>query len=110
LERSRRTHAEIIRLMQQQVAKPSEAPPVQIPHPLPLTPAEERVFWEVIQGFTNKQIGEHLFVSPRTVQTHLSNILNKLQLENRSQLVRYAFERGYKPPSGVVALETATSV
>lgn len=68
------------------------------PSPLPLTPAETKVFWEVVQGFTNKQIGEHLFLSPRTVQTHLSNILTKLSLDNRSQLVRFAFERGHKPP------------
>ena len=71
LERSRRTHAEIIRLLQQATAIPNVP---AIPAPLPLTPAEEKVFWEVIQGHTNKQIGEHLFVSPRTVQTHLSNI------------------------------------
>jgi DNA-binding NarL/FixJ family response regulator len=98
LERSRRIHAEIVRLMQKTVvvAEPHAAAPS--PHPLPLTPAEEKVFWEVIQGYTNKQIGDRLFVSPRTVQTHLSNILSKLQLENRSQLVRFAFERGYKPP------------
>jgi DNA-binding NarL/FixJ family response regulator len=66
------------------------------PAPLPLTPAEERVFWETIQGFTNKQISERLFISPRTVQTHLSNILNKLNLENRTQLVRFAYEQGYE--------------
>jgi DNA-binding NarL/FixJ family response regulator len=102
LERSRRTHAEIVRLMQQGgMAVPTAAPAA--PQPLPLTPAEEKVFWEVIQGHTNKQIGEHLFVSPRTVQTHLSNILNKLQLENRSQLVRYAFEHGYTPAMEVTA-------
>jgi DNA-binding NarL/FixJ family response regulator len=95
LERSRRTHAEIVRLMQQ---SGPIAPAVAAPLPLPLTPAEEKVFWQVIQGHTNKQIGEYLFVSPRTVQTHLSNILNKLQLENRSQLVRYAFEHGYTVP------------
>ncbi|MCY7405902.1 MAG: response regulator transcription factor [Alkalinema sp. CAN_BIN05] len=95
LERSRRTNAEIVRLVQQATSLPVVAP---LPAPLPLTPAEEKVFWEVTQGHTNKQIGEHLFVSPRTVQTHLSNILNKLQLENRSQLVRYAFEQGYQPP------------
>ena len=93
LERSRRINAEIVRLLQQATVLPVAAP---LPAPLPLTPAEEKVFWEVIQGHTNKQIGEHLFVSPRTVQTHLSNILNKLQLENRSQLVRYAFEQGYQ--------------
>jgi DNA-binding NarL/FixJ family response regulator len=100
LERSRRIHQEIVRLLQQttgQVGTPSEAP-VNGTTPLPFTPAEEKVFWEVIQGYTNKQIGDHLFISPRTVQTHLSNILNKLQLENRSQLVRFAFEHGYKAP------------
>lgn len=96
LERSRRMHSEMVRLMQQ--SSPPLEPPAPAPTPLPLTPAEEKVFWQVIQGFTNKQIGDHLFVSPRTVQTHLSNILSKLQLDNRSQLVRFAFEKGYKLP------------
>lgn len=98
LERSRRMHAEIIRLVQQ-VATTPDPSPTKPQEPLPLTPAEEKVFWEVIQGFTNKQIGDHLFISPRTVQTHLSNILSKLSLENRSQLIRYAFEHGYRPPT-----------
>jgi DNA-binding NarL/FixJ family response regulator len=66
------------------------------PKSLPLTPAEERVFWETIQGHTNKQISDRLFISPRTVQTHLSNILNKLNLSNRTQLVRFAYEQGYE--------------
>lgn len=105
LERSRRIHAEIVRLIQQSKPEgnPAQTPTTNAPKSLPLTPAEEKVFWEVVQGYTNKQIGDRLFVSPRTVQTHLSNILNKLELENRSQLVRFAFERGYKPP-----LEQAT--
>jgi DNA-binding NarL/FixJ family response regulator len=107
LERTRRTHAEIIRLVQQ-AGMPPITPPSRSPTPLPLTPAEEKVFWQVIQGYTNKQIGEHLFVSPRTVQTHLSNILNKLQLDNRSQLVRYAFEHGYCPSAELIA-ESGTS-
>ncbi|HIK44934.1 MAG TPA: response regulator transcription factor [Leptolyngbyaceae cyanobacterium M65_K2018_010] len=66
--------------------------------PLPLTPAEIAVFWPVVQGLTNRQIGDHLCLSPRTVQTHISHILTKLGLENRAQLVRYAYEQGYKPP------------
>jgi DNA-binding NarL/FixJ family response regulator len=106
LERSRRIHSEIVRLMQKTAAEAGEAQPAPAPPPpiaLPLTPAEEKVFWEVVQGFTNKQIGDRLFVSPRTVQTHLSNILSKLQLENRSQLVRFAYERGYKPPVEVAS-------
>ncbi len=125
LERTRRIHSEIIRLMQMAVGGSSagylqpppigsstrqadEEPEAEVeaeieevvpPTPLPLTPAEERVFWEVIQGLTNKQISDRLFISPRTVQTHLSSILNKLQLENRAQLVRFAYEQGYQPPS-----------
>lgn len=96
LERSRRIHSEIVRLMQQAETSASSKPASE-PTPLPLTPAEEKVFWEVIQGYTNKQIGDRLFVSPRTVQTHLSNILSKLNLGSRSQLIRYAFENGYRP-------------
>jgi DNA-binding NarL/FixJ family response regulator len=101
LERSRRMHAEIIRLMQQAGTSSDNSSTAQpSPEPLPLTPAEERVFWEVIRGLTNKQIGDALFVSPRTVQTHLSNILSKLQLENRAQLIRFAYEHGYHPQPG----------
>ena len=107
IERTRRIHAEIVHLMSQFASFPTSNTPEPItsdnknktaspPEPLPLTPAEERVFWEVIQGFTNKQISDRLFISPRTVQTHLSSILNKLDLENRTQLVRFAFEKGYE--------------
>ncbi len=114
IERSRRIHAEIVHLIGELVNSSSKLTAkdnidissqfateinrgkVSEPVPLPLTPAEERVFWEVIQGFTNKQISERLFISPRTVQTHLSNILSKLNLENRTQLVRFAFENGYE--------------
>ncbi|MBD2183629.1 response regulator transcription factor [Aerosakkonema funiforme] len=97
LERSRRIHAEIVRLMQRSTNLTSHQTPT--PPPLPLTPAEERVFWEAVRGFTNKQISERLFISPRTVQSHLRNIFNKLEIENRSQLVRFAFEVGYQPPT-----------
>lgn len=116
IERSRRVHAEIVHLIEQLVnsgiaktsledhhhlfsgkqrVKKKQVKSSQ-PAPLPLTPAEERVFWETIQGFTNKQISERLFISPRTVQTHLSKILNKLNLDNRTQLVRFAYEQGYE--------------
>ena len=116
IERSRRVHAEIVHLIEQlanpqlkdtifnsnaqqsQTTVPIEetAIPAVPAKPLPLTPAEERVFWETIQGYTNKQISDRLFISPRTVQTHLSNILSKLDLSNRTQLVRFAYEQGYE--------------
>lgn len=119
LERTRRIHALIIQLMQlnssstvAELALPSsltmpessgvsaaDREEAATPTPLPLTPAEERVFWEVIQGLTNKQISNRLFISPRTVQTHLSSILNKLKLPNRAQLIRFAYENGYQPPN-----------
>ncbi len=100
LERSHRIHAEIVRLLQNSTALTVEPKilPVAPPAPLPLTPAEERVFWEVIQGYTNKQISHRLFISPRTVQAHLGSIFSKLHIENRAQLVKFALERGYKPP------------
>jgi DNA-binding NarL/FixJ family response regulator len=114
LERSRRIHSEMVRLIQgnheysdssldggdnlPSMGLAKKDPDPEPAEDLPLTPAEARVFWEVIQGLTNKQISQRLFISPRTVQTHLSNILTKLNLENRSQLVRFAFEHGYRPP------------
>jgi DNA-binding NarL/FixJ family response regulator len=110
LERSRRLNSEIVKLMQYQgITSSAPAEPAAPPNPLPLTPAEERVFWEVIQGLTNKQIGDRIFLSPRTVQTHLSNILNKLHLENRSQLIRFAFEQGYRPPANISDANTSNS-
>ncbi|NEO52851.1 MAG: response regulator transcription factor [Okeania sp. SIO3B5] len=99
LNRSRRVHLEIKKLTEKHLTQTTKSQPQEAPEPLPLTPAEERVFWEVAQGLTNKQISDRLFISPRTVQTHLSKIMRKLNLENRSQLVRYAFEHGYQPPT-----------
>lgn len=103
LERSRRIHTTIVRLLQNSptpppVVQPPTAAVATAPAPLPLTPAEERVFWEVIQGYTNKHISDRLFISPRTVQAHLGSIFSKLQLENRAQLVKFALEKGYQPP------------
>ncbi|MCA6506828.1 MAG: LuxR C-terminal-related transcriptional regulator [Pseudanabaena sp.] len=83
-----RPTTEYMRLFQQPTAPVSRTT---------LTPSEERVFWQVVQGFTNKEIGKRLQISPRTVQTHLSSIMTKLNLENRSQIVRYAFEQSYRP-------------
>ena len=115
LERANRIHGEIMRLIENQLKDStaigassatllsldradgsSDVENKEKSAPELLTPAETRVFWEVIQGLTNKEISEHLYISPRTVQTHLSNILGKLNLENRAQLVRFAYEKGYE--------------
>ena len=59
-----------------------------------LTDRETDVLRLVAKGMTAKQIGARLGLSHRTVETHVQNTLRKLQLHNRSQLVRYAIEQG----------------
>ena len=56
----------------------------------PLTDREREVLTHVAQGRTYRQIGDLLYISPRTVENHVRNILDKLQLERRDDLVRYA--------------------
>jgi DNA-binding NarL/FixJ family response regulator len=59
-----------------------------------LTDRETEVLRLVAKGLTSRQIGERLVVSHRTVESHVQNTLRKLALHNRSQLVRFAIERG----------------
>jgi DNA-binding NarL/FixJ family response regulator len=59
-----------------------------------LTDREAEVLRMVGTGMSYKQIAERLFLSHRTVQNHVQNTLNKLQLHNRVDLVRYAIEHG----------------
>ena len=59
-----------------------------------LTERETEVLRLVAKGLTAKQTAERLGCSHRTVENHVQNTLTKLQLHNRSQLVRYALEQG----------------
>lgn len=59
-----------------------------------LTEREVEIIKLVAQGYTNKEIAETIFVSPRTVDTHRNNILKKLNLHNAVELTRFAFENG----------------
>jgi DNA-binding NarL/FixJ family response regulator len=59
-----------------------------------LTERETEVLRLVAKGLSYKQIAQRLVLSHRTVQNHVQNTLNKLQLHNRVELVRYAIERG----------------
>lgn len=61
----------------------------------PLTPRETEILTWVSKGAQNRDIGVHLNISEHTVKNHLKNILQKLHLENRVQLARYAYERGF---------------
>ena len=60
----------------------------------PLTDREVEVLKLVAQGQTNRDIAERLVVSEGTVGTHISNILEKLHLANRTQAALYALRRG----------------
>jgi DNA-binding NarL/FixJ family response regulator len=59
-----------------------------------LTERETEVLRLVAKGLSYKEVAERLGISHRTVQNHVQNTLNKLQLHNRVQLVRYAIEIG----------------
>lgn len=63
--------------------------------PSPLTGREREILELVAKGDSNRDIGERLAISEHTVKNHLKNILQKLHLENRVQLTRYALERGW---------------
>ena len=57
-----------------------------------LTATERRVLLLVAENKTNKEIGAELFISHRTVETHRSNICQKLQLEGAHKLIQFAIE------------------
>lgn len=59
-----------------------------------LTQREREVLEQVASGASNRQIAEGFGLSEHTVKNHLKNILQKLHLDNRVQLARYAVERG----------------
>jgi len=73
-------------------------PPVQEPAPkkerdgAALTPREVEVLRFIARGYTNRQIAENLKLSVRTVESHRANLMGKLGLQTRVQLVRYAAE------------------
>jgi len=60
----------------------------------PLTPRESEVLRLIAQGYTNRQIGEALTLSVRTVEGHRANLSAKLGMHSRVELVRYAREHG----------------
>jgi DNA-binding NarL/FixJ family response regulator len=58
-----------------------------------LTPREREVLRHIARGYTYKEIARQLDISTKTVETHVSSVLRKLQLSNRHELSRWATER-----------------
>lgn len=68
------------------------APTIHVPHNVELTPTELKVVQLVAKGMANREIADKLNVSQRTIESHVSNMLNKTSLNNRTELARWAIE------------------
>jgi DNA-binding NarL/FixJ family response regulator len=72
----------------------SDSVPVDADHELDsLTPREREVLRQIAKGYAYKQVASRLSISVKTVETHVSAVLRKLQLSNRHELARWASER-----------------
>jgi NarL family two-component system response regulator LiaR len=83
-------HPTVARKLIRELNQPSDLPPAEEP----LTEREVEVLKWVAQGLPNQAIAEKLALSERTVRSHVSNILGKLHLANRTQAALYAVREG----------------
>lgn len=60
-----------------------------------LTPREQEVVRLTFLGYTNIKMGEHLYISPKTVERHKANIMGKLELTEQHELIQYALKNHY---------------
>ena len=64
-----------------------------------LTEREHEILLLMAKGHSNQNIADELFIALKTVKTHVSNILSKLEVQDRTQAVVYAFQQGLVPKS-----------
>jgi DNA-binding NarL/FixJ family response regulator len=64
----------------------------------PLSPREQEVVKLIAEAYTNKQIADTLHLAEKTVESHRGNVLRKLGMRDRVELVRYAIRRGLVEP------------
>ena len=83
-------HPTIARKLVGELKRPADLPLVEDP----LTEREVQVLALVARGLANQEITDQLFIGERTVRTHISNILGKLHLANRTQAALYAQREG----------------
>lgn len=80
----------IAKKLMRELQRASDLPPTEEP----LTDREVEVIKLVAQGLPNQEIAEQLVISERTTRTHVTNILSKLHLANRTQAALYALREG----------------
>ena len=83
-------HPSIARMLIAEISQPSDLPPTEDP----LTDREVEVLKLLAQGMSNEEIAGSLVISDRTVGKHVSNLLDKLHLANRTQAALYALREG----------------
>ena len=59
-----------------------------------LTERETEILKLIAEGYSNKEIGEKLFISHRTVDTHRTNLMKKLDVTNIAGLIKFAIQNG----------------
>lgn len=64
------------------------------PNKQTITKREKEVLAFIVKGLTSAEIAKHLYISPRTVETHRANLMQKLNIKNTAGLVRYALNEG----------------
>jgi NarL family two-component system response regulator LiaR len=80
----------IAQKLMREIQRTSDSPPTEEP----LTIREMEVIKRIAEGLSNQEIAERLVISERTVRTHVTNILGKLHLANRTQAALYALREG----------------
>jgi DNA-binding NarL/FixJ family response regulator len=75
---------------------PPVTTPIQVNPGVKVTPTELRVLLQIAKGFSNKKIAKELNLSQRTVESHVSNLLGKTGLKNRTELTRWVIESRMK--------------
>ena len=83
-------HPTIARKLIQEISQPSPLPPTETP----LTEREIAVLRLIARGLTDQDIAHNLSITIRTVRFHVSNILSKLHVANRTQAALYALQEG----------------